>query len=267
MVANENQNLCEWVSVNGTRMPSEVTGNGPMLVLVHGGWADHRIWRDVRPALQRDFTVFAFTLRGFGPWDWTDDAFGLDAHSEDVIRIIDYLGAPVHLAGWSYSGHALLAAAAARPTMVRSVMDYEPSLGHLLGRSEQDAEALEEQITGLAPTEELFGNGDREASIRAGIEFLFGLEPGEFADLPSVAQRVFLDNVHTVPKHINAPEPKPLDAEQLSNIACPVLLMEGGNTLSVYRRSIQAVVDLKHDVQTREIPGRGHGCTGPKRIR
>ena len=169
----------DWVSVDGNRVPCEISGKGQTLLLVHGGWADHRIWREVRPWLQKQFTVFAFTLRGFGPWDWSNDAFGLDPHTEDLIKIIDHLDVPVHIVGWSYSGHVLLAAAAARPDKVLSVIDYEPSLGYLLGSSTEDLRALESTSRGLAPTEELFRNGDAEAGgircfLAGGSKSIFG---------------------------------------------------------------------------------------------
>jgi pimeloyl-ACP methyl ester carboxylesterase len=209
--------------------------------------------------LQKHFTVFAFTLRGFGPWDWPDDAFGLDAHTEDLIKFIDHLGVPVHIVGWSYSGHVLLAAAAARPDRVLSVADYEPSLGYLLGSSTEDLRVLESASIGLAPTEELFKNGDAEAGIRIGLEFLFGMRSGGFADLSQGVQRVFLDNAHTIPKHIHAPDPTPLDSQLLNQVTCPVSLICGSETRPIYKRSIEAVASMKPDVSTREIPGRGHG--------
>jgi pimeloyl-ACP methyl ester carboxylesterase len=251
--------LCDWVFIEGNPVPFEISGDGPTLVLVHGGWADHRIWHDVRPHLQKYFTVFAFTLRGFGPWKWSDDSFGLDAHTEDLIKIIDHLEVPVHLAGWSYSGHVLLAAAAARPDNVLSVTDYEPSLGYLLGSSTEDLRALETVNTGLAPTEDLFKSGEGEAGIQAGLEFLFGMRPGGFTDLSDSIKRVFLDNAHTIPKHIHEINPDPLNSQLLSQITCPVTLMSGSETLSIYKQSVETVALMKSDVRTPEIPGVGHG--------
>lgn len=251
--------LCDWVSVEGNPVPCDISGEGPTLVLVHGGWADHRIWHEVRPHLQKHFTVFAFTLSGFGPWDWSDDAFGLNPHTEDLIKIIDHLGVPVHLAGWSYSGHALLAAAAARPDRVLSVSHYEPSLGYLLGSSAEDLRALESANIGLAPTEELFKNGDAEAGIRVGLEYLFGMRPRGFSDFSQYIQRVFLNNAHTIPKHIYAPNPTPLNSQLLSQITCPVALLSGSETHSIFKRSVETVASMKSDVRTPKIPGAGHG--------
>ena len=257
---------CDNVSVEDDLAPCEVSGNGPTLVLVHGGWADHRIWHDVRIHLQKHFTVFAFTLRGFGLWEWSDKSFGLEPHTEDLVRIIDYLDVPVHLAGWSYSGHILLAAAAARPGNVLSVFEYEPSLGYLLGSCPGDLGALESMNAGLAFTEELFNAREAEQGIRVGLEFLFGMNPGGFADLSHHIQQVFLDNAHTIPKHISASNPTPLSVQLLSHINCPVALLAGSDTRSLYKRSINTVASMKQDVQVSEIQAAGHGWPVQKPI-
>lgn len=43
-----------------------VTGDGPPVVLVHAGIADHHMWDAVVPALAERHTVIRYDLRGFG---------------------------------------------------------------------------------------------------------------------------------------------------------------------------------------------------------
>lgn len=43
-----------------------VAGEGPPVVLVHAGVADHRMWDAVVPALAERHTVIRYDLRGFG---------------------------------------------------------------------------------------------------------------------------------------------------------------------------------------------------------
>ena len=42
-----------------------IDGNGPPLVLVHGGGADLISWEEMVPGLAEHFTVYAYDLRGF----------------------------------------------------------------------------------------------------------------------------------------------------------------------------------------------------------
>ncbi|MGW4823696.1 alpha/beta fold hydrolase [Streptomyces sp. NPDC004227] len=43
-----------------------VTGDGPPVVLVHAGVADHRMWDAIVPDLTERHTVIRYDLRGFG---------------------------------------------------------------------------------------------------------------------------------------------------------------------------------------------------------
>ena len=55
-------------SVDGTEIAFERTGNGPPLVLVHGGGTDHGFWErsDVRPTHAEHCTVYAMDCHGVG---------------------------------------------------------------------------------------------------------------------------------------------------------------------------------------------------------
>ena len=54
------------VDVGGLRIASATAGEGPPLVLLHGGWVDSRMWRPQLEALARDFTVTAWDTPGCG---------------------------------------------------------------------------------------------------------------------------------------------------------------------------------------------------------
>ncbi|MEU6342918.1 alpha/beta fold hydrolase [Streptomyces sp. NPDC046977] len=73
-----------------------VTGEGPPVVLVHAGVADHRMWDAIVPGLAERYTVVRYDLRGFGksavptgPFSETDDLIGLLDHlGHDRVRIV-----------------------------------------------------------------------------------------------------------------------------------------------------------------------------------
>ena len=54
------------VDVGGVRIFARQSGSGPPLLLLHGFPQTHLMWRDVAPALARDFTVICADLRGYG---------------------------------------------------------------------------------------------------------------------------------------------------------------------------------------------------------
>jgi pimeloyl-ACP methyl ester carboxylesterase len=88
-------------------MAWRVWGNGPPLVLLHGGYGSWMHWvRNVLP-LARQFTVIAPDLPGLGesatpPEPWT--AQGLAAIIVEGLDTVLPKGVPPHLAGFSFGG-------------------------------------------------------------------------------------------------------------------------------------------------------------------
>jgi pimeloyl-ACP methyl ester carboxylesterase len=66
----------------------------PPIVLLHGFPESHRTWRDVAPALARDFLVVAPDQRGFAGSDKPEgvEAYRADAILADLIALVDELG-------------------------------------------------------------------------------------------------------------------------------------------------------------------------------
>jgi pimeloyl-ACP methyl ester carboxylesterase len=112
-------------STKGTRISFEKQGSGHPLVLVHGGFSDHRTnWEFVLPQLSEHFTTYAIARRGRGETDATEGHTVQD-EIEDVVTLIDTLGEPVSLVGHSYGAHVALGAASLVPSRIRKLVLYE----------------------------------------------------------------------------------------------------------------------------------------------
>src|ERR1700733_10990282 len=100
----------------------EVDGNGPPLLLVHGGSCDHDDWRYQVASLRDEFTVVAVDLRGHGasiadPADCT-----VGRYASDIHELIEAIGlGPTVLVGHSLGTRVALQRAGARasPATVR----------------------------------------------------------------------------------------------------------------------------------------------------
>jgi pimeloyl-ACP methyl ester carboxylesterase len=113
-------------STAGVTVSYEQYGSGPPLVLVHGGFSDHRTnWEFVRPYFEKQFTVYAIARRGRGKTDATE-GHRLEDEGRDVVAVIQAIGEPVFLLGHSYGSHAALLAATEVPDRVRRLVLYEP---------------------------------------------------------------------------------------------------------------------------------------------
>jgi pimeloyl-ACP methyl ester carboxylesterase len=90
------------VAVDGGHLYYEVRGRGPTVVLIHGGFGDHRMWNAQFEALARDFRVVRYDHRGFGRSSRPEKAYSPVA---DLLALLDRLEAKTaHLVGNSMGG-------------------------------------------------------------------------------------------------------------------------------------------------------------------
>ncbi|MCG6493789.1 alpha/beta fold hydrolase [Kitasatospora sp. A2-31] len=101
-----------------------VSGDGPPVVLVHAGVADHRMWDAVVPALAERHTVIRYDLRGFGE---SAPPTGPFSETDDLCRLLDHLGhRRVRLVGASWGGRVALEFTLTHPERVHSLALLAP---------------------------------------------------------------------------------------------------------------------------------------------
>ena len=116
-------------SADGTLLAVEVRGEGPPLLLLSGGSADHHNWDHVSPLLAAHFTTYGVDRRGRGASDDLSEPGGDDLarEVEDLHAIIGHVGEAVHVL--AHSGGAVCALEAAlQGADVRTLLLYEPPL-------------------------------------------------------------------------------------------------------------------------------------------
>lgn len=74
--------------VNGTRLFYEVAGKGRVLVLVHGGLVDSRLWGDQFEEFAKHYRVIRYDLRGFGRSAFPTEPF---SHIDDLYALLKFL--------------------------------------------------------------------------------------------------------------------------------------------------------------------------------
>ena len=102
----------------------QLTGNGPVLILLHGFMESKTIWDDFTDTLQKGFTVLAIDLPGHG--DSHDYEVGSLA-PECVARSIAESTPPAIWIGWSLGGLIGLRGALDFPDQVRGLVEIAAS--------------------------------------------------------------------------------------------------------------------------------------------
>jgi pimeloyl-ACP methyl ester carboxylesterase len=96
----------EFKKVGNVKISYEMQGDGPPLLLLHGGEADLRMFRDAVNYLQKSFRTIAYDQRGCGKTTVEDDSeYGLEDLADDAAGFIAALGfEKMHVLGHSAGG-------------------------------------------------------------------------------------------------------------------------------------------------------------------
>ncbi|MET0136336.1 MAG: alpha/beta hydrolase [Kibdelosporangium sp.] len=100
------------VGGNGTRIAVRTSGpiGAPTFVLVHGWAQSSAVWsaQFADPALTSKYRLAAFDLRGHGDSELAEDYSDSAAWAGDVAAVLDLVGKPAILVGWSLGGAVVM---------------------------------------------------------------------------------------------------------------------------------------------------------------
>jgi len=92
-----------WTIEGSVRLFSAESGEGPALVFLHGGLADHRAVLPVVQPLSNRYRVVTPDLRGSGR-SWCSASLTFERLSGDLVRLLDHLGIAAAVVGGISSG-------------------------------------------------------------------------------------------------------------------------------------------------------------------
>ncbi|HEX2024350.1 MAG TPA: alpha/beta hydrolase [Acidimicrobiales bacterium] len=235
-------------AADGVAIGYEATGDGPVLLLVHGVAADRRQWRRLVPVLAPRFTVVAMDRRGRGLSGPLRDDHSLEVECGDVAAVAASLDGPVHVLGHSGGARLALHAAPSIPEVARLVL-YEPP------PPERFADGVLERLAALEEA------GDREGILRT---FLLDVAGNDEEDYAFIQGRpvwpLMLDNALSLPAELRAVSRYRFDPAAVAGIAAPTLCLVGGESGPEVREATERIVAALPDARTRILPGQGHGA-------
>jgi len=111
------------VEVDELRVAYRRAGEGPPLVLLHGGLSDSREWRPQLEELSNEFDVVAWDAPGCGGSSDPPEVFGLHGYAGCLAAFIDALGlGRPHVAGLSFGAALALELYRRHPRLPRSLL-------------------------------------------------------------------------------------------------------------------------------------------------
>ena len=110
-------------------LSGQVSGSGPLLVLLHGNGEDHHLFDPIVPLLAPTHRVVALDSRAHGASPPGDGPLTIERMAEDLAGVLDALGAgEADLVGFSDGGNIALTFALSHPERVRSALVYGANL-------------------------------------------------------------------------------------------------------------------------------------------
>ncbi|MFH8765420.1 alpha/beta fold hydrolase [Streptomyces althioticus] len=229
------------------------TGSGDLVVLLHSGFVDHRIWDDHVPLLAERYRVVAPDTRGHGfsanataPFRWADDLAAL-------LRHLD--AGPAVLVGLSMGGVIATDTVLEHPGLVRAVVTAGAVTGDFRYTDAWHRE-LQDTIAGALAA------GDVTTWLDAFLRLVPG--PGRSADDidPEIPRRVREMALHTLSKHSAGEKdwlvPVTGSLDRAGEIRVPLLAVNGALEPAELHAAAERLAAAVPDGRTATLEDTGH---------
>jgi pimeloyl-ACP methyl ester carboxylesterase len=246
------------IRVSGAELAYDEHGTGEPLVLVHGTGAQASLWRGtVADLAARGYRVIAYDRRGYGRSAYPP-VRDYRVHVADLSAVVERVGAPAHVLGWSSGGSTALASAIERPDLYRSLVVVEPPW-HGLRHATPDMIGT----LGRVKLAQLRRRGRDGAAVF--FRWISGLRGGGngFDRLPAAEREALLGNRRSVLAELD-PHPfgvlmEHVPARKVASIRVPLTWLLGTETRTEWlRRSHADVARVLPGVRTEHVAGAGH---------
>lgn len=234
------------------------SGEGPTVLLLHGGNSSGAQWRKVCGILDGAYRMITMDHYGHGgtsPWPGATEARTHEAEAALVREMIRESGGPVHLVGHSFGGGISLRLAAADTSEIISLTLIEPMAISVL----QDAGETEfhEEARALAAR---FISDARAGDLEVAWERFIDVNntPGTWKSYSEdVRQKCYAVTDNIISGFFSNLSHATTLAE-CGNIALPAMALYGETTPPRYRRMTEIIAGAIPGCALHAIPGAGH---------
>jgi pimeloyl-ACP methyl ester carboxylesterase len=240
----------EHVNIGSLRIAYQRQGRGPVLLLLHGGVSDSRVWRVELASFSDDFTVVAWDAPGCGQSTDAPEDFTMAEYACCLAAFVDALGlGPVHVLGHSWGSTLALELCQQRRDLVRSLVLVGSYAGWAGSLAPDEVESRLEFA--LATAEAL----PLEPSSIPGL-FSDVMPVDRTAELMTVMSQIRAPATRTMAKALAAADLR----NALTDIDVPTLIVAGEQDI---RSTLTIATDLARRLPNASLvvlAGLGHEC-------
>ena len=241
-------------------------GKGTPVIFVHGSLSDGGYWADQIAEFAKHYRAIAYSRRyNFPNENPTRAGYSAAVDAEDLAALIHtlHLGKAV-VVGHSYGALTALFLAANHPELVSALVLAEPPavslLAHLQGDEAKTGKDMFDDIQQrmVAPMQQAFRKGDRDAGIGVFIDYVFN-DPHGWDKMPEQARNETLRDAHEWDVMMTTGTLFPhLEPRAVQKISTPVLLLSGAKSypfLAVITKELSRLLPKNQSIV---FPDAGH---------
>lgn len=238
-----------FAKVNGTCLHYEMTGEGEVLILLHSGFTDLRLWNNQFDFFEKYFKVIRYDIRGFGKSERPSTSF---SHFEDLKGLFNYFGIKkANLVGVSMGGSIAIDFTLQYPELVNCLVLSGPSLNGYTPTI--DEASKQRSLTGMSIAK-------KDDNFNQSIEFMLDNPMWKQSNQKSrqLLKNMFMDTslkweLENLEKIISPPA-----SERLSEITKRTLLIIGSEDSQPIKEVANVLESNINMMQKVEIYGTGH---------
>jgi lipase len=229
-------------------------GAGSPVVFLHSGVGSAGEWRQAFSLWPEGHRLIAVDAWRDGTGPGVPRRCTLDDFADQVHAVVEHVGEPVHLIGFSWGGATALHVAVTAPAVLASLAVIEPEAYSLL--KAEDGPAFATICSLRDQWREYTRAGCWYEAFEAFVDFYNG--PGAFARWPTTRRDAFLADQRERGDLWDVLFDAPITADKLASVTMPVHVVEGSATSVVDRAICEAVRRNLRCVEHSVIAGAGH---------
>lgn len=231
--------------INGIDLYYEAHGEGPALILAHGGGGSHLSWWQQVPEFSKRYKVITFDHRSFGYSPDAPNGPGPNAFVQDLAALLDHLGVQkAAVAGQSMGGWTVCGFAAAHPERTSALILCDTTGGV----------ATPEVAKAQANTQERARGNLKEVLKNAYARSY----PERHPEMCFLYQQISALNTHVAPNLVSLLFGLKHDVRPIVEHKIPTLLLVGEEDVLTPPEAMASVAAQILQAKFMKVPGAGH---------